>query len=80
MDTINFDDHNVILNDQPYLKRFVRAQFPTSLSDRTVTLFFPEWTNNVLWTGDVATLVNVNTHAVFTDVSEFKDFCRSGLI
>ncbi len=76
MDTLFFDNNNILLNDQPYKLDSIRPGYPVDIADYTASLFYPGWTDEVLWTGDVRTLVNGVTHEPFADVEEFKTFCN----
>ncbi len=74
MDTLFFDDHNILLNGQPYPFNSIRPRYPAVAGDNTGILWFPWWTTNALWSGDVTRLVNGLTGVPFTGISDFKAF------
>jgi len=77
MDIINYDDHNILLNHQPYPLRSIRPVYPTIPGDNTVSLLFPWWRPyDVLWRGDVTRLINRRTGLPFTSLTDFKTFAN----
>ncbi len=76
MDTLFFDTHNILLNEQPYPYNSIRPRYPVVPGDNTAILFFPWWTYNALWSGNVTRLLNGETGLPFSGIAEFKTFAN----
>ena len=81
MDTLNYDAHNILLNNQPYPLGSVRPLYPTISADNAVSLLFPWWAGAgcILWRGDVTRLINGQTGLAFTSLADFKAFVDAHL-
>jgi hypothetical protein len=77
MDVLNFNAHNILFNTQPYPLNSIRPRYPVVPGDNTGILYFPWWTTNALWSGDVTQLLNGQTSLPFTNIAAFKAFCNA---
>ena len=77
MDILNYDDHNILLNGQPYPLNSIRPRYPIVAGDNTAALYFPWWHSNALWSGDVTRLLNGRTSAPFAGITDFRAFCNA---
>jgi len=77
MDTLFFDTHNILLNGQPYPFNSIRPRYPQVAGDNVAALYFPWWTTNAFWSGDVTQLINGATSAPFTGMANFKAFVNA---
>ena len=81
MNELSFDRYNILFNRQPYPFGSIRVIYPTFVGDNFVSLIFPYWgtPGNVLWRGDVTTLINGQTGLPFTNIGEFQAFCNANI-
>jgi len=81
MDTLNVDQHNILLNKQPYPLGSIRLIYPTIDGDNWVSFIFPYWgtAGNVLWRGDITQLINGQTGNPFASLKDFETFCNANI-